>query len=172
MRWFRSWKADPSARILADRHYNRQRVGAAQFVPPGRALVLLVPGSAFWITSAPFAEYVKHRWAGAWVNSAFRNEAPTRLLSSELILEALAASRAVLGEPPELGMVTFIDRRKVRGKRHYGYCYRMAGFEEDGYTVDEKLLALRLRPERMPPPHAPLEQQLRLSFADAAGGGQ
>lgn len=38
--WRLSWRADPRARPLADRHYNRQRIGAAQFVPPGRCLVL------------------------------------------------------------------------------------------------------------------------------------
>jgi hypothetical protein len=47
--WRLSWKADPRAREIADRHYNRQKVGAAQFVPPGRSLVLFTPG-AFWVT--------------------------------------------------------------------------------------------------------------------------
>ncbi len=100
--WRRSWKADPAARELADRHYNRQRVGHPQFVPPGRALVLRCEG-AVWITSAPIAAYVRHAWAGAWVNSLFRNERPDLHVSSDLILDALACSRAVLGEPPELG---------------------------------------------------------------------
>lgn len=40
MRWLVSHRADPLARALADRHYNRQKVGATQFVPPGRCLVL------------------------------------------------------------------------------------------------------------------------------------
>jgi hypothetical protein len=130
-------------------------------------LVLVIPGSAFWITSAPLAEFVKHRWAGAWVCSAFRNETPSQFLSSALILDALAATRHVLGEPPPLGMVTFIDRRKVRGKRHFGQCYRHAGFEEDGFTSEEELLALRLPPERMPSPQPPLEDQLQLSWVAA-----
>ncbi len=164
MRWLESWKADPAARAIADRHYNRQKVGAAQFVPPGRALVLVIPGAAFWVTSWPFAQYVRHRWAGAWVCSAFRNEAPERFLSSELILEAVAGTRARFGEPPALGMVTFVDRRKVRGKRHFGLCYRHAGFEEDGYTVDAGLLALRLAPERMPSPSAALSRQGELEI--------
>lgn len=60
MLWERSWRADPRARELADRHYNRQKVGAKQFVPPGRCLVLVIPNVAFWITSWPFAQYVKH----------------------------------------------------------------------------------------------------------------
>jgi hypothetical protein len=100
-RWHLSWRADPRARTLADRHYNRQSVGAAQFVPPGRCLVLLTKAAdALWITSWPFAAYVQHAWSGAWMCSAFRNESPHRYLSSELIREAVAATRAVFAPPP------------------------------------------------------------------------
>ena len=38
--WRLSYRADPRTRVLADRHYNRQKIGAAQFVPPGACLVL------------------------------------------------------------------------------------------------------------------------------------
>ena len=63
--WRLSWRADPATRAIADRHYNRQKVGAAQFVPPGRCLVLKTfDGSAAWITSWPFAEFVRHEWGG------------------------------------------------------------------------------------------------------------
>ena len=83
MRWMESHRADPVARAIADRHYNRQKPGTPQFVPPGRCLVLVTDDeSAFWITSWPFAEYVKHQWGGAWLCSAFRNEGD--YLSSEL----------------------------------------------------------------------------------------
>ena len=73
MIWQESYRADPAAAQLADRHYNRQSVGSAQFVPPGRCLVLRAPG-ALWVTSWPFAEYANHAWAGAWVNSTIRRE--------------------------------------------------------------------------------------------------
>lgn len=33
--WLRSDRAAPAARAIADRHYNRQKIGAPQFVPPG-----------------------------------------------------------------------------------------------------------------------------------------
>ena len=150
MIWTRSHRADPNARILADRHYNRQKPGTPQFVPPGRCLVLYAKtetGEAFWITSWPFAEYVKHEWAGAWVCSAFRNEGAG--LSSELIRQALAATVDHFGAAPDLGMVTFVDGRKVRRKRDLGRCYRKAGFEPCGHTKGG-LLALQLRPEQMP----------------------
>lgn len=150
MRWTLSHRADPNARILADRHYNRQKIGSPQFVPPGRCLVLYArteTGEAFWITSWPFAEYVKHEWAGAWVCSAFRNEGAA--LSSDLIVEALAATRSYFGEPPQLGMVTFVDPGKVRRKRDFGRCYRRAGFKPCGFTKGG-LVALQLLPEAMP----------------------
>ena len=70
MIWHLSNRADPRARDIADRHYNRQKPGTPQFVPPGRCCVLYTEtdsGKALWVTSYPFAEYVKHQWAGAWI---------------------------------------------------------------------------------------------------------
>lgn len=48
MIWQLSDRADPEARRIADRHYNRQKPGTPQFVPPGRCLVLkaLVPSGS------------------------------------------------------------------------------------------------------------------------------
>ena len=114
MLWQMSHRAERRSCEIADRHYNRQKIGSPQFVPPGRCLVLYAEtpsGRAFWVTSWPFAEYAFHAWAGAWVCSAFRNEGAGR--ASDLIRQAVAATRAYWGEPPELGLVTFIDRRKV-----------------------------------------------------------
>ncbi len=66
--WRPSWRADPAARVVADRHYNRQAHGAAQFVPPGRCLVLLTADrSAVWVTSWPLAQYVRHAGPGMGV---------------------------------------------------------------------------------------------------------
>ena len=151
MRWVKSHRADPAGRVIADRHYNRQKIGAPQFVPPGRCLVLLAPSredaKALWITSWPFAEYVKHAWAGAWVNSCFRNEGAG--LSSELIIEAVAATRYRWPEVPELGMITFVNTKKVRKKRDFGRCYRRAGFIHVGETK-VGLLSFQMKPEDMP----------------------
>lgn len=153
MRWQLSDRASADGRALADRHYNRQSVGARGFVPPGRCLVLTATsGPAVWTTSWPFAEYVRHEWAGAWVNSLFRNEGAG--LSSELILEAVAASRWRWPDVPALGMVTFVDAGKVRRKRDPGRCYRRAGFEHVGFTKGG-LWAFQLSLERMPEPCAP-----------------
>jgi len=159
--WRYSHRADERSRLLADRHYNRQKPGTPQFVPPGRCCVLFAEtdrGSAVWVTSWPFAEYVKHAWAGAWVCSAFRNEGAGR--ASDMIRQAVAATRATFGEPPELGMVTFVDRdavrpTRVRGRDVWGWTYRRAVFEEVGETKGG-LLALRLPPDAMPPAQRPL----------------
>jgi hypothetical protein len=156
--WRESWRADPRARVIADRHYNRQKVGSPQFVPPGRCKVLLTPNAdALWVTSWPFAQYVKHAWAGAWVNSLFRNE--SECVASELITHALAATRHLFGDPPPLGIVSFVDPAHVkptvrRGKSIFGYCYLKAGFKHVGFTKGG-LWAWQLLPGDMPAPSAP-----------------
>jgi hypothetical protein len=158
--WQQSDRFDPVAARLADRHYNRRTIGSPQFVPPGRCVVLRTPeGDAFWITSWPFAEYVRHAWPGAWVCSAFRNESPH--LASDLIREAVAATRAVW-EPPPLGIVTFVNPAKVRHKRDPGRCFRRAGFHDVGRTKSG-LLALQLLPDAMPEPCDALGTQLELA---------
>ena len=154
-RWCVSHRADPAAARLADRHYNRQKIGTPQFAPTGSCAVFLTDcGRAFWITSAPLAEWVKHAWAGAWVCSAFRSEGAGR--ASELIRQAVAATRAHYGEPPDLGMVTFIDRRKVRptmvrGEPTWGWTYRKAGFVYAGETKGG-LMVMQMLPPEMPAP--------------------
>jgi hypothetical protein len=163
VRWHLSWKADPRVRALADRHYSRQKVGAAQFVPPGACLVLVTErADAAWITSAPMAEYVHHAWAGAWTCTMFRNESewPDRLLSSELIKDAVAATAARMGPVPDLGFVTFVAAGKVKKKRDPGRCYLRAGWHYEPcarcaghgdlpdyeWTVDGTTLSLPERP--------------------------
>ena len=161
MRWKKSFRADQRSRLIADRHYNRQTVGAPQFVPPGRCVVLRSDegGGALWVTSWPFAEYVQHAWAGAWINSCFRNEGAG--LSSELIREAIAATRYYWQDIPELGMITFVDAGKVRRKRDPGRCYIRAGFKHVGETKGG-LLTFQLKKEEMPEAMAPLNGQLAL----------
>ena len=72
-----------------------------------------------------------------------------------MIRQAVAATRAELGEPPPLGMITFVDTKKVKptmvhGKRTWGRTYQLAGFRPVGKTKGG-LLALQLLPEDMPP---------------------
>jgi hypothetical protein len=151
MRWVRANRFDPDCLPLADRHYNRRKVGSPQFVPPGRCLVLKTDG-ALWVTSWPFAEYVKHAWPGAFVNSLFRKECGG--VASEFIREACAATAAEWPALPALGMITFIDpneveARKVRGRLAIGHSYFEAGFVHVGYTK-AGLWAMQLRPQDFP----------------------
>lgn len=172
-RWCASHRADPAARTLADRHYNRQKIGAPQFAPTGSCCVFLTEcGRAFWITSFPLAEWVRHAWPGAWICSAFRSEGAGT--ASELIREAIAATRFHYGEPPVIGMITFISRacRKCkkqfpkcacanpdwivrpmmrRGIPVWGYSYMKAGFVHIGET-EGGLMTFQLLPAAMPEP--------------------
>ena len=156
--WRLSWRADPAVRVIADRHYNRQKPGAPQFVPPGRCLVLKTFDlSAAWITSWPFAEFAHHAWAGAWVNSLFRNEGTMR--SSDLIRWAVAHTRAAWPEVPDLGIISFVDASKTAPKEVPGWCYRRAGWSHIGFTkaglwAFQQLPGERVgrRSEPMPPP--------------------
>lgn len=158
--WLLSHRFDAEALPLADRHYNRQKIGTPQFVPPGRCLVLKSRcRRALWVTSWPFAAYVRHAWAGAWVNSMFRNEGAG--LSSLLIRAAIAHTRDVWPDVPALGIVTFVDAGKVRHKRDPGRCYLRAGFSRVGETKGG-LVALQMLPAEMP---APLALPLDLSAA-------
>lgn len=155
-------------RQLADRHYNRRSVGAQDFVPPGRCVVLRTGDwDAFWVTS--WQAHVRHAWPGAWVCSAFRNEGSER--SSDLIVEALAATCAYWPDRPRVGawarigarpdrvevervevaMITFVDASKTRAKRDPGRCYLRAGFERIGMTQGG-LVTLGIRTDRLPPP--------------------
>jgi len=159
--WRLSHRFDKEAVKIADRHYSRQKVGTPQFVPPGRCLVLLAEsesGKALWVTSWPFAEYVKHAWAGAWVCSIFRNEGAA--LSSDLIKQAVSATRAYYIETPKLGIITFVQPQSIKSTNP-GYCYKQAGWKLCGSAKDGKP-CLQLLPENMPEPEQALMSQYKL----------
>jgi hypothetical protein len=145
--WRLSDKFDPAALPLADAHYNRRKVGSPQFVPPGRSVVLLTPSrGALWVTSWPFADFVRHAWPGAWVNSLFRREDGP--IASELIAAAVAMTRAIW-DPPPLGIVSFVDASQTRRKRDPGRCYRKAGWSHVGFTKGG-LWVFQQLPHQMP----------------------
>lgn len=153
MHWQKSHRADPRALPIADRHYNRQKIGTPQFVPPGRCLVLLdKDATALWVSSWPFAQFTKHAWAGAWICTCFRNESSN--LSSLLIREAIAVTQWHWRSIPTLGMITFVNSDKVRKKRDFGRCFLKAGFKRCGETKGG-LLAFQLLPSDFPEPKPP-----------------
>lgn len=153
--WRRSNRFDRPAVALADRHYNRQKPGSPQFMPPGSCRVLVANNSrAVFGLSVPLPQYVKHAWPGALMCSIFRNEAAGPLASA-MIREALAIFQSDY-PVPELGCVTFVDPKKVpgvmvRGERVKGFCFMAAGFELVGETK-KGLLAWQLKPKNFPAP--------------------
>lgn len=237
MQWSVSHRADPAGAALADLHYSRGKHGTPQFVQAAKCLVLVRPSDretaryepawgsgklrgadAVWVTTWPFAEYVRHAWGGdpdpdrdpvrrllrvnpetgvpgrgdhyghrnplpegfagwasneivkklrggqtvpfreAWVRETpgtwactlFRNE--SGVLSSYLIRQAVAATRAFWGDPPPLGMVTMIQKDAVRSSGA-GRSYQEAGFELAGETKTRPVKnVFLLRPENMPAP--------------------
>jgi hypothetical protein len=166
--WYVSHRADRRANAVAKRHYTCQSPDSPQFVPPGRCLVLRTADyDALWVTSWPFAAYVRHAWAGALVCSLFRNESAGRYLSSDLIREAVAVTRFTWPDVPALGMVTFVDAGKVRRKRDPGRCYRRAGWWVYGETKGG-LVALQILPDAMPEPMEPACGARQLSFLEPA----
>ena len=165
MIWRESNRADPPAVAIADRHYNRQKVGSPQFVPPGRCFVLLAGDSGLWVTSWPFAEYVRHAWPGLWVNSLFRREPSELPIASEMIRQAVSATRWRWPDVPVGGIITFVDADKTHRKRDPGRCYRKAGFDHVGFTKGG-LWAFQMTPESMPDPIPPVGSQLSLEIAE------
>lgn len=163
MIWTVSWRADPRVARLADRHYSRQSHGSRQFSPPGRVYVLVTDdGLAAWVTHWPRPDLAMHGRGDAWVCSLFRNEGP--FLSSDLIRQAVAATRARWPTPPA-GMLTFVDTDRIRPKRDPGRCFRRAGFKEVGRTKDRDLVVLQLAVDAMPEPAPALGVQEELALA-------
>ncbi len=156
--WMLSNRADIDALPVADRHYNRQKTGSPQFVPPGACLVFKhMDGdvcTALWVSSNPKPEYTKHAWAGCWVNTLFRKECGG--VASDMIREAVAVTRWRWPEVPEGGMISFIDPihvepRMVRGRPTWAHSYFMAGFVHVGYSKGG-LWTMQMFPDAMPDP--------------------
>lgn len=162
MRWVRVSRGDPYAVALANRHYPRRRPGLT-VGGPGEVVVLRTPEStALWVSARSRVERLDG-YPHAWSNPHFRNESEHR--ASELILEALAATRAIFGDPPADGIVTYVDPAKVRPNRRPGRVYERVGFRLVGETdaaVAKRhgrpvLLRFHLAPELVPAPAPALE---------------
>jgi hypothetical protein len=126
--WQVRGRSDSAALVLADRHYNRGSKGSPWLGPPGRLLVFVTADErAVWATSYHRADLAKDR-LDAWRCTLFRNEGP--LLSSDLILEAMALTLELWPAPPADGWLTYVDATKVSSPNP-GYCFKRAGWELD-----------------------------------------
>ena len=68
MPWSVSHRADPAALRIADRHYNRQKPGTPQFVPPGNddaRTLFLALGLVFAVMT--FVVFIGYGLLAAWV---------------------------------------------------------------------------------------------------------
>jgi hypothetical protein len=118
--------------FLADRHYSRQSPGARQFAGNGEKIVLRDAAGLVlfvWLNQ----RFRKDRLYG-YNNQWFRNE--SNRLSSEIILEGetFAVQRWGPGQA-----FTMVDPRKIRSSNP-GCCYKKAGWELWGCTVEGKLI--------------------------------
>lgn len=133
--WVRVTRCDVRARSLADEHYSRQTIGARDFTPPGRTLVLGTrEGGAVWAV----VENLDPAGGLRWRCTIFRNTRPDLYLSSDLVREATDRTRAHwlsrFGALPSVPLTTEIDPGKVRSKRDPGRCFLRAGWTR----VDER----------------------------------
>lgn len=150
MYWKHVQHDDPRARLMADRHYSRQTIGAREFMPAGNKIVLLgLNGDAVWGIQRPALHcpelQIRKDGFSYWSNSIFRNE--SNHLASELIIEAIAVTLYLWGYDaiPADGIHTFIDTTKVkptmrRGVPTWGYTYLKAGFSLHPERTKERKL--------------------------------
>lgn len=122
---------DDRARGLFDRHYSRYRYADGRrprlFVGPGEKLVLLTPGCDALFVWRKFRSMDSQ----VGVNCAvFRNEAPARYRSSDLIREAM---QIAWERWPGERLYTYVNPRKVRSSNP-GCCFKAAGWHRCGVT--------------------------------------
>lgn len=119
---------DPCGRRLADRHYNRRKIGAPQFAPPGQRFVLITPdcrGVWCWWRPHPASGIRAMNGLDGWTCTIFRNESSA--LSSALVIDAECAVGALGHECGPDGMLTYVEDTKIKSTNP-GYCFKSAGW--------------------------------------------
>lgn len=135
--WYEVTKHDRRGAALADRHYSRQTVGDAQYLPPGETLALLHEGGsglALWGVCLNMDPVGNLRWRC----TIFRNESGD--LSSDLIRLATTITVGAWMPRPPWPLTTEIDPRRVRRKRDPGRCFLRAGWRK--LRVHRRLVVL------------------------------
>jgi len=127
-----TWAADPEMAQLADRHYSRRTIGAAQYASPGRALHLRDNAGLVLFTWV-WSLYRADKQTGFHC-TIFRNESAR--LSSDIILEA--EMLAVLEWGPGRAF-TYVDGSRV-ASQNPGYCFKCAGWQYVGVSQAGKHL--------------------------------
>lgn len=168
MHWYLTTKGDYRCRLLADRHYSRQTVGAQSFTRPGYNMVLWTEDKSgqavyvWWRPKFETGESFTQRFDGLECIECtiFRNE--SSILSSLLIVEACQAVQTWdRWLDCKDGLVTSVNSRATykRRSKHSspGACFIHAGFEPMTHAVGAADTWLRLTtlPKPEAPPKAP-----------------
>lgn len=118
---------------MYERHYSAHHYKDGRqrklFVGPGEKVVLRIwDGDAFFV----WRKFIGHDLAGnSGVNCAvFRNEAPTKYKSSELISQADAIADLIW---PGVRHYTYVNAERV-ASRNPGFCFLAAGWRRCGRT--------------------------------------
>lgn len=177
MYWKLVKRTDSRARLLADRHYSRKRIGAREFCPPGNNIVLIgLNDDALWVSHRPDPNANLSQWRqdgfNYWDNPYFRNESGG--IASAMILEALAITVSLWGKDSIVqdGFHSFVDPAcvtpvMVRGNPVFGWCYGKAGFVcAPELTKSRKLFRWIFSADQLRNlvPIAPLMEQSQLSL--------
>jgi hypothetical protein len=141
--WQRITKFDPRGAAIADKHYNRRKVGSPQWMPPGETLNFLTgDGRALWGWWRPHPDsgIKAMNNLDGWTCTIFRNVGDVK--SSLLILRAETALRdSDRGCGPD-GMLTYVWDKRV-ASANPGYCFKMAGWKPIGRSADDKKTLLQ-----------------------------
>ena len=140
--WYLTKDGDVTCLAMYERHYSayRYRDGRKrrQFVGPGYPIVLRTgPGDAMFVwrdyidDTIPTQEGIEC--------AVFRNEAPHRYKSSELIKQADAIADHCW---PDRRHYTKVDKEAIRSTNP-GYCFLKAGWRRCGVTQSGKLILER-----------------------------
>lgn len=112
---------DAECSILADRHYSRQKIGARQFMPNGRKIVIRDrPGSLVfcWLW-----QEIRDDGESGYNCSLFRNESDRR--SSDVILEC---ERIAFDRWGPDRVFTYVKPSAIRSTNP-GCCFKKAGWK-------------------------------------------
>lgn len=143
MIWRRVTKGNRAAAQLADRHYNRRKVGSPQFMPPGQTVVLVTEDARAvfgWWRPDPASGIKQMNGRDGWTCTIFRNEGAG--LSSLLILHAELALVLTGTDCGPDGMLTYVFDRKVKSVNP-GFCFKQAGWRAIGRSADQRKTLLQ-----------------------------
>jgi hypothetical protein len=136
--WQQVGKFDPRSAAVADRHYNRRKVGSPQFMPPGQTLILLAHDEQAvfgWWRPHPDSGIPSINGLDGWTCTIFRNESP--VLSSALILDAERALYQTGVDIGPDGLLTYVWDARVRSPNP-GFCFKRAGYRVRGRSADRR----------------------------------